>query len=661
MVVDADTPERVLVAVSSSRGGAELIRAAARISGAPGAVLLAVHVETPAGSHLGRRDIAQLLANLNLAESLGAEAATVHGENVAGALLSFAREHQVRMIVIGRGAAARRAAWRRRSVTDELIEGCDGMQVTVVATGSRDASRQQNHAQPTGSLRRPLRSYGYAVLLMAGATGVALALGAAGLSKTDAVMAYLLGIVCVAFFFGRGPDIVATVLSVLSFNFFFTEPYYTLAVNDPSYIFTFVTMLVVGVIVSELANRIRRQTEAARQREQRTESLYRLSKRLSRITGVTEIVRAAEDELARLFRMPVQIALPTGDGAPAGDGQDGGGSPRRLLDDPLEQHAARWVLANGRVAGRGTEDFGESRCLFLPLRGPHGVVGALAADPSSGSLFRLPDLRSSLETFCGLISFAIDRERLSEESNLATRRMEAERTRGALLSSLSHDLRTPIASIAGASSSLMELYGQEDEATRRSLISSISEEAGWLSRMVENLLSMTRLQAEPLAINRQLEPIEEVIGAALARLGKASARHPVRVAMPEEMCLVSIDDLLIEQALINLVDNADKYSAEGTPIDVRVRTEGPEVMVEVCDRGMGIPEAGATRLFEKFYRDPRAAASGVRGAGLGLSICKAVVEAHGGRIWASPREGGGSVFTLALPRVADPQELEADG
>jgi two-component system sensor histidine kinase KdpD len=502
------------------------------------------------------------------------------------------------------------------------------------------------------------RRYSLAAVVMAVTTGIVWAFHALGLTDADLVMPFMLGIVFIAARLGRGPAIFASVVAVLLFNFFFTPPFYTLAINETKYLFTFAVMLVIAVIISALTSRIRDQVELSRQRERRTEALYRLSRRLAGTSGRQQLVAAAEAQLCEIFGGEVAIFLP-----------DSSHSAKTLCpalrrdrgfaESPTEVAVASWVYDRGQLAGAGTDTLPSAQALYLPLVSPEGTVGVLAVRPTDVERLLTTDQRQLLETFASQIALALTRDRFAEAAQHALTQIEAEKLRSALLSTVSHDLRTPLATIAGASSSLLTAKGLAAE-TRAELLQTIYDEAERLSRLVENLLSMTRIEAGSVKVNAQWQHIEEVIGTALSRLSRQLTEHPITTTIASDIPLVSFDGLLLEQVLVNLIDNAAQYSPPGTPIDISAWHDNSAVFVQVADRGPGLVAEEVERVFEKFYRGPQATAATSRGAGLGLAICRAIMQAHGGRIWAENRAGRGACFSCSLPLAASPPVVALD-
>ena len=467
----------------------------------------------------------------------------------------------------------------------------------------------------------------------------------------DIAMIYLLAVVVVSSRFPQRAALLASLLSIAFFDFWFVRPYNTFAVSDVRYVLTFGVMFLIGVVMSRLTTRIREQAEAAREREERTAALYAISRELAVARKADDIIRIGARHLSETFGAQVRVLEPNPDGRidlhPAFAG---------ALDEK-ELTIAQWVFDRGQLAGAGTAILPPAAWLYLPLLASDRAVGVVAVRPDNPTLLRDPVRRQLLDTFAGQIAASLDRVRLASASQRAHLETEAERLRTALLSSLSHDLRTPLASIEGAASSLLD-GGSLSTETRRELAETIVGESRRMTRLVANLLNMVRLETGALQVQKEWQPLEEVVGVALIRLDERLAGRLVQTSLPPELPLVPIDGLLIEQVLINLIENALKYTPPGSPIEISATANARAVVVEVADRGPGLPSGEEGRVFDKFYRS-RDEGRGV-GAGLGLTICRGIITAHGGRIWAENRPGGGATFRFTLPLAGPPPTLRSD-
>jgi len=467
------------------------------------------------------------------------------------------------------------------------------------------------------------------------------------LHPTNLVMLYMAAVVISAFFLGRGPSILASFASVLAFDYFYVDPRLSFTVADTEYLVTFTGLLVVGLVVSGLAARVREQLAALRDREIRVEALNDLGRDLTAAFNLEEMLRAVVSHVSQTLSREVVLLIPR-------DGmlEQRAATPNFSLE-PSELETARWSFENGEAAGIGTDHFPEARARYVPLKTMQGVMGILGVRPQPGGAFLNLAQRQQLEGFAHLAAMAIERARLAEEANRAQVLGEAEKLQTALLNSISHDLRTPLVSIQGVLDTLLEVEeGGEnavvlDQPTRLDMLENAREETARLNRLVENLLDMTRLEAGTLKLRLEPGDLQDVIGSALAHLDEPYRRRPVNVSLAEKLPLIPMDFVLMEQVLVNLLDNAAKYSPPGAPVEINVSCHNNEVLLRISDRGPGIPPDELEHVFDKFHRVT--IPGRVKGLGLGLSICKGIVEAHEGRVWAENRAGGGSVFNVALP------------
>jgi two-component system sensor histidine kinase KdpD len=625
-----------------------LVRAARRMATQLQAEWVAVHVETPAQLYLAEADREQLERTLRLAEQLGAETVTLTVGDEVEEILAYARRRNVTKIVAGKPAEPRWRTLVHGSFVDRLVRGSGEIDVYVITGRSEDEESREPVAL---RIRSRWPRYGFAVLTVTLCTLLA-ALLAERLALANLIMVYLVGVLVVALRAGRGAAALSSVLSVAAFDFFFVPPRYTFAVGDTQYVLTFAVMLAVALVISGLAARVRDQAEAARARERRTAALYAVSQACASAGETYEVVRVAARRLAEVFEGQVAIFLPHEDGklrvAFPGDAAFAG--------DPKELSVAQWCLDRAQPAGLGTATLPGSVALYLPLLISRGAVGVIGISPGGGPLDS--ERLHLLEAFANQIALAVERTNLAAEAQAALLQAETERTRSSLLASVSHDLRTPLAAIAGSSSTLLQGSEALPVETRRELVQSINDEAERLNRIIGNLLDMTRLEAGAITVHKEWQPVEEVIGAALGQLERRLSGREVRTRIPDSLPLVPLDTMLVGQALVNLLDNALKYTPAASPIEVSARIEGDSVIIEVGDRGAGLAAGEEQRVFDKFYR--RASANGQPGAGLGLAIAKAVAAAHGGQISAANRPGGGAVFSLALPLGGPPPELPSE-
>jgi two-component system sensor histidine kinase KdpD len=489
-------------------------------------------------------------------------------------------------------------------------------------------------------------------------------LGRGHLAIIDQAMVYLLGVVIVGSRFRQGPALAASLLSIALFDVFSVPPYFTFAVTDARYVLTFGVMLVIALVMGRLTTRVRGQAEAAREREERTGALYAMTRELAAARNEVTLREIIGRHVGNTFGGDALVLLADQDRRlqiPPSVGLQAAGLEAAGLE-AKELGAAQWTYDHNEMAGQGTTTLPAVAGLYVPLAASERTIGVLRLRPADPGQFRDPVRRQLLETFAGQAAVALERALLAERNQRTQVEVEAERLRTALLSSLSHDLRTPLGSIEGAASSLVADGAVLPPALRRELAETIVEESQRMTRLIANLLNMVRLESGALQVQKEWQPLEEVVGIALLRLDERLGGRAVTVSLPADLPAVPIDGLLIEQVLINLLENALKYTPPGSPVDISAAAASGAVMVEVADRGPGIPPGQEEQIFDKFHRVPVAGAG--TGIGLGLAICRGIVAAHGGRIWATHRPGGGTAirFTLpltGLPPIAAPNELPA--
>jgi two-component system sensor histidine kinase KdpD len=630
--------ERILVCVGPSPGSARLVRAGARMAAGLRAAWVAATVEPTGQVPLGERDRERVDAHLRLADGLGAEAVRLTGPSVGGALRAFARTHDVTRIVIGKPSGSRWLQILRGSILDEVVRGSGDIDVHVIS-GEEEAERKPRAGKPAPRAAWP---YAWAAALVALTSGLAWA-ASFGLGVPDSEMLYLAAVMVAAIRFGRGPSILAAALSVAGYAFFFAPPIYSFAFSDVRHILTFAMMFGVGIVVSSLAERLRHAEQAAVLREERTAALHALGREVGGALNLDAVAQVSAGRGAVTFDTPVAVLVPGEQGLAVR-----AASPSGFALGAAELALARWTLEHGRLAGSGTDALPESAVTCVPLRLGSQTLGVLALRPRGSAPLPI-EQRDFLLAFAHQVAFALERVRLAEQARQSALRARAEELRSSLLSSVSHDLRTPLAAIIGAATTLRSDPGL-DQRVRRDLLEAVCEEAERLERLVRNLLDMTRLESGTVSARREWVPLEEIVGTALERVDKLLGRHAVATSIPPAFPLLSVDPLLLEQLLVNLLENAARYAgAEG--IEIRAQQEGGSLVIEVADRGPGIPPGDEERIFERFQRGEHA---GVAGAGLGLAIARAIAQVHGGRLTASNRPGGGAVFRLTLAAVEQP-------
>lgn len=640
--------ERILVAVGPGPSAPQLIRSACRMAAGLHAPWFAVYADAPDAYPTTDADRDRLQANLRLAESLGATVVRLAGTRVSDEILAFARAHNVSRILIGKPARLRLRDRIRGSLVNRIISGSGDIEVHFV--GGADGPRRAPGARAVP--RRGLTWKGaLASCLMVGLM-TALGLLARGhLSQADMVALYFLAIMLVAFRQGRVSSLVAAALAVAAYDFFFVNPFYTFAVSDARHLLTFAMMFGVGLTISSLTSRLRRQEIDAREREGRTSALYSLARELTTVVETGETAAIAARHAVGVFGGHAYVFTVGSDNGL----QVAGCSPHAPGVTEQEMAVARWVADHGRPAGRGTDTLPGPALTCVPLPGGTGTLGVLAIRAALPGALAL-EQRRFLEAFAGQTALALERARLAVDSRAAELRARTEETRSSLLSAVSHDLRTPLAVITGAGTTLRDGGDRLDPPQHAELLGTICAEAEHMERLITNILNMARLQSNNVQPRREWVLIEEIVGSALGRLDHRLRGRRVTADVPQDMPLVSVDPLLIEQVLVNLIDNALRHG-DGT-VEISAGAATGSVTFAVADRGPGLEPGLEDRIFEKFYRAPGTMGTGT---GLGLAICRGIVAAHGGAITAANRPGGGALFTVVLPAGEAPPVIEPEG
>jgi two-component system sensor histidine kinase KdpD len=644
------TRDRLLVCVGPSPSTARVIRTAKRMAQALDAPWMAVAVEK-VGMTADFAVQSRMAEHYRLAERLGAEVVTLSGQDIATTLLDYARSRNVTKILIGKTEQPR---WKRLlfgSVVDDLLEHSGDIDVYVV----------RGEGEPTGPPRAPSLSarhewgpYIKAMGILSAGTLVAVPIDRVGLHETNVVMVFIAAVSVVAALCGRAPAILASIVAVLIFDFGFVAPRYTFAVADTEYVVTFGVMLAIAVLVSTLTARLKAQVESGRLRERRITALYELGKQLSSISGATFLAAATAHKIHELTGAEVAIYQRSPGGKP--EILFGGSSAitRHEVSDP----AARWVIEHDQMAGAGTDTLPNSVAVFLPLTASQQTVGALAVKAEPVGKLLEPDQRRLLEACASQLALAIERDKMSIAGSEAQVQAQTEQVRNALLSGVSHDLRTPLAAIAGASSGLLQT-DSIDEPTRRQLLETIADEANRLTRLLENILQMSRLEQGGAAARMQWNILEEIVGSALVRTRQELGERRVEVSIPLDLPLLLVDGLLLEQLFVNVLENASRYTPSDATVVITAKPEGRWIDVSITDNGPGLPPGSEESIFEKFYRGNPTVDAG-RGSGLGLAICRAVAKIHGGTITARNRPKGGIEFLLRLPLPENPPQVEPE-
>ena len=646
--------ERVLVCISEDPRAAGLVRATKRLADRLHAPWTAIYIETGRSAQLSDEERDRIADTLRLAMNLGGETVTIPGgaRRVADDVIAYARANNITQIVIGKSNRSRWFEILHGSVVHDLVRRAGSISVHVIAGEELEGDRISKKTVRTAP--QALDPWPYILSVVA----VAVSLGIAETVEPffgleNVVLVFMTGIVTIAARFGLWPSILASVVASLCYNFFFLPPIYTFTIADPNNALAFFFFIVMAIIVSNVAARVREQAVTAMARARTTEALYAFSRKLAGVATLDDVLWATAYQIAMMLKVRVVLLLPEGETIAVAAGYP----PEDVLDQ-ADLAAAKWAWMNNRAAGRGSDTLPGAKRLFLPMRTGRGPVGVLGIDSDKAGPLLTPDERRLLDALSDQSALAIERVHLVEDMDRVKRTVETEHLRSALLTSISHDLKTPLAAILGSAGALRSMSGQLTDAQKEELVSTIVDESERLNRFIANLLDMTKLESGAIAPNSSLHSIGEVIGGALRRAEKILSRHKVALDIYRDLPLVKIDEVLFEQAIFNLLDNAAKYSARGSTIQINGRRDGDSVVLDIVDEGVGIPASDVERIFDKFYRVQKG--DQVRpGTGLGLAIARGFIGAMQGTITASNRtDRSGAVLTIRLPVTADAAKLD---
>jgi two-component system sensor histidine kinase KdpD len=647
--------ERILVCISEDPRAAGLVRYAKRLADRLHGPWIALYVEGRRSLQLDEEDRDRIADTLRLAESLGGEAVTIPSTDlrIADDVIRYAQSYNVTQIIIGKSPRSRWFEILHGSVVHDLVRRSGNISVHVIAgdavAGAPIPKKTVRAAE--GDVSLDPRPYLLALVAVALALGVSAAIQPwLGVENVDLV--FLTAVVGVAARYGLWPSLVASVAASLCYNFFFLPPIYTFTIAGPTNVAAFFFFIVMAVLVSNLAARVRTQAVVAMSRARATESLYAFSRKLAGVGTLDDVLWATAYQTALMLKVRVVLLLPEN-----GSIAVKAGYPPEDILDSADLAAATWAWDNNRPAGRGSDTLPGAKRLFLPMRTGRGAIGMVGIDSDKPGPLLTPDQRRLLDALIDQGALAIERVHLVEDMDRVKRTIETDRLRSALLTSISHDLKTPLAAVLGSASTLRDLADKLTEAEKADLLANIVDESERLNRFIANLLDMTKLESGAIVPNTAPHDLGEIVGSALRRASKILSRHHVELELAADLPMIELDAVLFEQVLFNILDNAAKYAAVGTTIRIQSWRDMDSVCLQILDEGDGIPAADLEKIFDKFHRAQKG--DQVRaGTGLGLAISRGFVEAMNGTIAAANRtDRTGAVFTIKLPVPAEPQQL----
>lgn len=641
--------EHILVCLSPAPSNMKIIHAASRMTKAFQGAFTALYVETYEFAMMDEEDKERLRSNMRLAKHLGAKIETVYGDDVAFQIAEFSRLSGVTEIVIGRSTATRKLLFKNATLTDKLIAQAPNVDIHIIPDGTSEtiykAKKARKKSQHILNAADIIKSISMIVI----ASVIGQGFWKLGMSESNIIMVYILGVLITSVITTHQVySLISSIISVIVFNFLFTEPRYTLLAYDKDYPVTFITMFVAAFLTGSLAIRLKRNAAQAAQSAYRTKILFDTNQLLEKANEKEQIITVTATQLMKLLNKDMLIYLVDKDilSEPKFFATDEGDVREEYLTEK-EKAVAYWVLKNNKHAGATTDTLSDAKCLYLSIRtsnAVYGVIGIVINDKPLDSFEN-----NILLSILGECALALENAKNAREKAQAALEVQKEKLRANLLRSISHDLRTPLTSISGNASNLLSNAEKIDEDTKQQLYSDIYDDSMWLIKLVENLLSVTRIEEGRLNIRMQAELLDEVITEALQHISRKKSEHKVIYNASEDFIIVKVDARLIMQVIINIVDNAIKYTPIGSEIIISTENKGNMAIVSIADNGAGISDEMKPLVFDMFYSGAKNIADSRRSLGLGLALCKAIVTAHGGELELTDNVPHGAVFTFSLP------------
>ena len=646
----SEAGEHILVCVSPSPSNPKVVAAAARMAEAFHATLTAIYIKPTDTGALSEEDRIRLENNIRFAEQNGASVTTIIGDDIPVQVAEYAHISGTTKIVVGRSGIRRRHFWSKPPLTEQIILSAPDVDVYIIPDSAADLKQQQENSRLSERMRPTLKEAAYTLLLLIAATGIGLIFTRFGFSESNIITVFILGVLVISVVtINPVFSVVGSLASVLLFNWFFIEPRYSFHTYETEYAVTFAIMLISALITGTLANRMKQNARQSAREAFRTKVLLDTNQLLQKAGSPAEVIQTTARQIITLLNRDLVIYLRGENGALEGGTEFlvSWSSESAAAADVNEKEIAGWVFAHQRSAGFRLEQYGEAKAQYHPISLNGTCSGVIAIRLNRVPLE--PFENSIVTSILGECALALENLRNAEEKERASMQVRNEQLRSNLLRSISHDIRTPLTTISGNASNLLSHYRQLDDETREQIFSDIYDDSEWLIDLVENLLSISRMENGQVTLHRSSEIMNDVIEEALRHVDRHAAEHDISVQDTDDILLVDMDARLITQVLINLINNAIKNTPAGSSIRIESRQTGGEAAVTVRDNGPGIADEIKPHVFEMFYTGQNKVADGRRGLGLGLALCKSIVEAHRGRITLTDNDPSGCCFTFYLP------------
>ena len=646
---NAQADEHILVCLSSAPSNQKIIRTAAKMADAFSGSFTALYIETPGFASIDETDKKRLKQNMKLARQLGAKVETVSGDDVPYQIAEFARLSGVTKIVIGRSAAVRKRFIRKPTLTEKLIAHAPNIDIHIIPDGVEVAHYEAPAPKKNFEIHFSLHDLIISVGFLIAATLLGYVFFGLGFTEANIITVYILGVLLISILTKyRVFALASSLISVTLFNFFFTEPYFTMKAYEKGYPATFAIMLISAFISSTLAIKLKDHAKNLAQSAYRTKILFDTNQLLQRADSEEDIIAITAHQLVKLLKKDIIIYSVVGNNIGDANIFLSDGDEDEIKDIIIdEKKVAQWVLKNNHQAGATTDTFSQAKFLYYAIRVNDNIYGIIGIHISDNPLESFES--SILLSILGECAISLENKKIAREKEESELLAKNEKTRANLLRAISHDLRTPLTSISGNADNLLSNGESFDANTKQQIYTDIYNDSVWLTNLVENLLSVTRLEDGNMKLNKSAELIDEIISEALNHINKRSVEHKITVCESDDILLVDVDARLIVQVIINIVDNAVKYTPKGSVITISTQKNGNMLSVSIADNGNGIADEIKDKVFDMFYTGANKIADSRRSLGLGLALCKTIISAHGGEITVSDNTPHGAVFTFTLP------------